>query len=520
MRAPAHDVPFYEPFAASDPYEHTLAGSAIAVASPDLIRQKTYSRHGLGRRALPSSELLAAIVAAVDFCVVVGAAAATSAVYFDVLNVSTAEPSRYILPALFAATLFVVGFERLGGYRLKQLFRPRWQVTRALMIWAVALSVLLLVSFLSKRTEVYSRGWALAWITAVPTLLLTERGTLRLAMARWMRDGLFARKIVIVGAGDEGQRLISKLQQSEDKSIAICGVFDDRKSRLPASVHGLNVLGTTDDLLRFASRVPIKEVIIAMPLAAEQRLKALFDKLTGIAVDLRLSIEPLAETFQVHRMSSIGSVPMLEVTDRPLKHWRGVVKWSEDKVLALLLLIFVSPLIVITGLLIKLDSRGPVLFAQRRFGFNNAVIHVLKFRTMYVNRGDQSGAQRTVKNDPRITRVGRVLRALSIDELPQLINVLRGDMSLVGPRPHAIAMKAGDRLYCDAVERYLHRHRVMPGITGWAQVSGFRGEVDTLEKARARVSHDLYYIEHWSPWFDLKILLKTVGILASRDNAY
>jgi Undecaprenyl-phosphate glucose phosphotransferase len=388
------------------------------------------------------------------------------------------------------------------------------------MIWAVTLSVLLLVAFLGKLSESYSRGWALAWITAAPTLLLTERGILHLAIARWMRDGRLARNIVIVGAGNEGQRLIAKLQQSEDKSIAIRGVFDDRKSRLPAAVHGLKVLGTTDDLLRFARHSPIDEVVIAMPLDAEGRLKALFDKLKGIAVDLRLSMEPLAETFRVRSMSYVGDVPVLEIADRPLKHWRAVAKWSEDKVLAALALIFVGPLMAIVALLIKLDSPGPVFFAQRRFGFNNEVIRVLKFRSMYVDQGDPSGAQRTVQNDPRVTRVGGVLRLLSLDELPQLINVLRGDMSLVGPRPHAIAMKAGDRLYCDAVEQYLHRHRVKPGITGWAQVNGLRGEVDTLEKARARVAHDLYYIEHWSPWLDLKILLKTVGILASRNNAY
>ena len=174
----------------------------------------------------------------------------------------------------------------------------------------------------------------------------------------------------------------------------------------------------------------------------------------------------------------------------------------------------------IVALLIKLDSPGPVLFAQERFGLDNGVIRVFKFRTMYADRGDQSGAQRTVQDDPRVTRIGRILRLLSLDELPQLVNVLRGDMSLVGPRPHAIAMKAGGRLYCDAVERYLHRHRVKPGITGWAQVNGLRGEIDTVEKAQNRVAHDLYYIEHWSPWLDLKILLKTVGILTTCDNAY
>jgi exopolysaccharide biosynthesis polyprenyl glycosylphosphotransferase len=207
----------------------------------------------------------------------------------------------------------------------------------------------------------------------------------------------------------------------------------------------------------------------------------------------------------------VGTVPVLEVVDRPLKNWRAVAKWMEDKLLGSLLLIFVGPLMALTAILIKLDSPGPVLFVQKRFGFYNEVIGVLKFRTMHIDRADPSGAQRTVRNDPRVTRLGRILRWLSFDELPQLINVIRGDMSLVGPRPHTVAMKAGDRLYGEAVERYLHRHRVKPGITGWAQVSGLRGEVDTLEKAHARVAQDLYYIEHWSRWLDLKILLKTVG---------
>jgi Undecaprenyl-phosphate glucose phosphotransferase len=310
------------------------------------------------------------------------------------------------------------------------------------------------------------------------------------------------------------------LQEEQDKSVVIRGVFDDRKSRLPGLVCGLSVRGTTDDLLNFARRAPIDEVIMALPLDAEQRLKSLCDKMKALAIDVRISLEPLAETFNVRGLGYVGTVPVLEVVDRPLKNWRAVAKWVEDKLLGVLLFVFVGPLMALIAILIKLDSPGPVFFVQTRFGFNNEVIRVLKFRTMHIDHADPSGAQRTVRNDPRVTRLGRILRLLSFDELPQLINVVRGDMSLVGPRPHAVAMKAGDRLYCEAVEQYLHRHRVKPGITGWAQVNGLRGEVDTLEKAHARVAHDLYYIEHWSPWLDLKILLKTVGILASRDNAY
>jgi lipopolysaccharide/colanic/teichoic acid biosynthesis glycosyltransferase len=167
-----------------------------------------------------------------------------------------------------------------------------------------------------------------------------------------------------------------------------------------------------------------------------------------------------------------------------------------------------------------LGGKGPILFVQDRFGFNNRPVRVLKFRTMHVENSDPSGAARTVRDDPRVTRVGRILRRLSLDELPQLVNVLRGDMSLVGPRAHPLAMKAGNRFYHDAVADYVRRHRVKPGLTGWAQVNGLRGEIDSLEKAQQRVVYDLDYIESWSLWLDLKILLMSFRILVSQENAY
>jgi Undecaprenyl-phosphate glucose phosphotransferase len=518
--APAQSVPVDELSVVSASRDRSPTGSPTALVTEDLVQPQAHWRRIFGQRLRLSSEILAVSIAATDFCMVLIVAVVVFSLYFSVLNVSTAEPGRYVPTTLFAATVFVGGFERLGGYRLKQLLKLDWQLTRILMMWGIAVSVLLLTAFFGKVSEIYSRGWAVAWFAAVPALLSTTRGILRLTMTRWVESGHLVRNIVIVGAGDEGQRLIAKLQKLRDKSIAIRGVFDDRRSRLPGSVLGLNVLGTTDDLVRAARRAPVEEVIVALPLSAEERLKALFWKLKGIAIDLRLSIEPVAETFQVRGMSYVGTVPVLEIADRPLKHWRALAKWVEDKVLGTLLVIFLAPLMAITALFIKLDSQGPVFFVQERFGFNNNVITVLKFRTMRADRGDKSGRQRTVRNDRRVTRVGRVIRALSIDELPQLINVLRGDMSLVGPRPHAIEMRAGASLYTEAVEEYLHRHRVKPGITGWAQINGLRGEVDTIEKAHARVALDLYYIDHWSPWLDLKILMKTVGVLASRDNAY
>jgi lipopolysaccharide/colanic/teichoic acid biosynthesis glycosyltransferase len=229
-----------------------------------------------------------------------------------------------------------------------------------------------------------------------------------------------------------------------------------------------------------------------------------------VRVQKQVSAEPIAETMLIRGARSLSGIRSV---DRPIKQWNAIAKWFEDRVLSTILLLLFAPAIAIIALAVKLNSRGPVFYVQDRVGFDNKVIRVFKFRTMYAERCDISGARRALQSDPRITRIGGVLRRRGFDELPQLINVLRGDMSLVGPRPRAIAMKLGDHLYRDLVENYQCRHRVKPGITGWAQVSECRGPVDTLEKARAHLERDLYYIEHWSLWFDLKILGLTVPIL-------
>jgi Undecaprenyl-phosphate glucose phosphotransferase len=465
-----------------------------------------------------SPEIAIGIVKATDCCLVLLSSAGAFALYLGVAFHSAAEKERYFLTSLLAAILFVAGFQHIDGYTSRRLRMLHWQVTRTAATWAITIAVLLCVAFIGKLSETYSRGWTLIWVSTALLLMLIERGVVRLLMARWVRKGHLARNIAIVGANSYGKRLIAKLQNSRD-AVKICGIFDDRKSRVP-SICGCDVLGNTDDLVHFARQVPLDDVIIALPLTAEPRLQAIVGKLKMLPADLRLSAEVIAENVPIRGLSYLGDVPLIGIIDRPIKHWNAVAKWVEDKILAVLLLFAVAPVMAIIGLLIKLESRGPVLFAQERFGFNNDVIRIYKFRTMYADLCDNSGARRTVRNDPRVTRVGRVLRRLSLDELPQLLNVLKGEMSIVGPRPHATAMKAGDRLYGEAVEDYYRRHCVKPGMTGWAQVNGLRGEVDTLEKGRARVEYDLFYIEHWSLWLDLKTLALTVPALLLRQNAY
>jgi Undecaprenyl-phosphate glucose phosphotransferase len=497
----------------------TAAGQPTTPPRRELARNRDRAGQPWGQLSL-SPNMVAGFVKIIDVCMVLAAAEIAFGAYHWVTNHPVADQERHLLTAGIAAVLLVTALNRMGGYTPRMLAVFRWQLLRITGLWATILSFLLMAAFLAKVSDAYSRGWAVTWAATSWALVLNGRGLVWLIRDHPLATRSLARKIVVVGAGEHGTLLLSKLINSGQKTITIRGVFDDRKLRVPRSVCGCDVLGTTDELLQFARETPIDEVVIALPLSAEARLKQLVSKLKVLPIDLRLSIEPVAESIPLRGMSYLGEVPLLEIAERPLKDWSALAKWLEDKLLGSVMLLSVAPMMAIIALLIRLESPGPVLFVQARFGFNNKPIRVLKFRTMYADLGDVSGAQRTVPGDPRVTRVGRVLRSLSLDELPQLINVLRGEMSLVGPRPHAVTMKAGDRLYSEAVAGYLERHRVKPGMTGWAQVNGLRGEIDTLAKARARVHCDLFYIERWSVWLDVKILALTLPVMLSSRNAY
>jgi exopolysaccharide biosynthesis polyprenyl glycosylphosphotransferase len=244
-------------------------------------------------------------------------------------------------------------------------------------------------------------------------------------------------------------------------------------------------------------------------------------KLWVLPVDIRLSAHSNKLRFRPRSYSFIGSVPVLDIFDKPIADWDVVMKWLFDKVVGWLALICLAPVMLAVAIAVKLDSRGPVLFRQKRYGFNNELIEIFKFRSMYVDQTDATASKLVTKDDPRVTRVGRFIRKTSLDELPQLLNVVFfGNLSLVGPRPHAVNAKAQNRLYDEAVDGYFARHRVKPGITGWAQIHGWRGETDNQEKIQHRVEHDLYYIENWSILLDLYILAQTPFALIRTENAY
>jgi Undecaprenyl-phosphate glucose phosphotransferase len=354
-----------------------------------------------------------------------------------------------------------------------------------------------------------------------------SRVGLKVLQKRWMREGRLTRSVAIVGGGSHAARLVRRLKAAGQPGISALGVrvvgyFDDRASRSDPGLTELGclALGSIDDLVAFARRQPLDQVILALPWSAETRVLQLLQKLRQLPMDVALAPDLVGFTLNRSAYSTLGGVLLLQVFTRPLADWRLILKDIEDRAVALLLLAFFGPLLAIICLLIKLESRGPILFHQQRYGFNNQLINVLKLRTMHAHLEDRNATRLATRNDPRVTRIGRLLRRTSLDELPQLINVLRGEMSMVGPRPHALSAKAADRLYEDVVEEYAARHRVKPGITGWAQVHGWRGETDTYDKIRKRVEYDLYYIENWSLALDIKILLMTAIAMFRTKNAY
>jgi Undecaprenyl-phosphate glucose phosphotransferase len=329
------------------------------------------------------------------------------------------------------------------------------------------------------------------------------------------------RRALIVGGGKTAEGLIRSIELQADNDIRICGIFDDRDDvRSPPVVAGYPKLGTIDELIEFARIAHIDMLIVAMPLTAESRVLTLLKQLWVLPVDIRLSAHSNKLQFRPRSYSHIGSVPLLDIFDKPITDWDSVAKRAFDIVFSLLGIVFLSPIMLITAIAIKLDSKGPILFKQKRHGFNNEVVEVLKFRSMYADQADYAAKKAVTKGDPRITRVGRFIRKASIDELPQFFNALRGDLSLVGPRPHAVYAQTQDKMFSEVVEGYFARHKVKPGVTGWAQINGWRGEIDQDEKIMKRTEFDLYYIENWSLMLDLKILFLTPVRLLNTENAY
>ena len=464
--------------------------------------------------------VIAGVVRVVDF---VALSAIGIALYFGYVVPLSGFAWEFLAAIFGVAATAVICFQAADLYQV-QLFRGSLrQMTGIISSWTFVFLLFIGVSFIVKLGSEISRIWLTAFFVCGLAALVTGRLFLRSLVRRWARQGRLDRRTVIVGADENGEDLVRALQIQDDSDIKVLGVFDDRNDdRAMDTCAGSPKLGKVDDVLELARRTRIDLVLFALPISAETRILEMLKKLWVLPVDIRLSAHTNKLRFRPRSYSYLGEVPTLDVFEAPITDWDLVMKWLFDHVVGSLILMLALPVMGLVALAVKLGSPGPVLFRQKRFGFNNERIDVFKFRSMYHHQADPTASKVVTKNDPRVTRVGRFIRKTSLDELPQLFNVVfKSNLSLVGPRPHAVQGKLQSRLFDEAVDGYFARHRVKPGITGWAQINGWRGEVDTDEKIQKRVEFDLYYIENWSVLFDLYILLKTpLALMTKSENAY
>ena len=474
--------------------------------SPDLTRS-------LGKLRAPLSGVdlqlrLQALMRLIDWLSITATGLA-----FDVLVRSQERsPLAQALGIVLVATITVNGLEVAQAYGPRSMARLGTQVSKVMIAWTSAFGCVAAIAYLTDGSPRLLGDATGFWFGANGILLLASRVVVGVLLAQWQKEGRFVRNIAVFGTGPAALGLAEKLRAGK-KEVNLVGVFADvDASKLPAGIDG-----NMDLLAARAGSGLIDEIMLAMPWSSPADLNRAITRFSDLLVEV--SIHPALSELEYppQDFAVTAGVAKLTVQRRPLSGWNGPVKRAEDIVVALLALVIVAPLLALIALAIKIDSRGPILFRQKRHGFNNNPILIYKFRSMLHDLQPDPSIPQAKRNDPRVTRVGAFLRRTSLDELPQLINVLRGDMSLVGPRPHA---DAHNEKYARLIDGYLGRHRMKPGITGWAQVNGFRGETETTEQMRRRLACDLFYIANWSLLLDIKVILMTVPVVLRGTNAY
>ncbi len=421
--------------------------------------------------------------------------------------------------ATVAAVLYVlVGqsfrlYDRWRGDKLKQ------EIAHALIAWfGVVVPLLLFLGFLSKSAPEFSRVVTVGWFLLAPTSIVIWRTGLRLSIRSLRKQGYNTRVTAIVGMTPLGQKLAEQIRENSALGLRLGGFFDDRQEERchPISDQLGSRVGNLEAVVERARAGEIDLVYIALPLRAEPRVNGLLRKLSDTTATVYMAADFFAFDLLHASWGSLGDIPVVSLHETPFYGVDGWLKRLEDIVLGSMILALISIPMLIIGIGVRLSSKGPALYRQRRYGLNGEVIDVLKFRSMTVTETGNEITQAT-KDDHRITQFGAFLRRTSLDELPQFLNVVGGSMSIVGPRPHAVIH---NELYRKKIQGYMLRHKVKPGITGWAQVNGWRGETDTLEKMEHRVEHDLAYIRNWSLLWDLQIILMTAFGSGAKENAY
>lgn len=417
-----------------------------------------------------------------------------------------------VLAGLLTALLFPA-FGLYKGLRGQALTRQ----LRGLLAAGLAVGACLVaLAFLTKTGSVYSRQWVGMWALSSFVVLLLIRAALSSSLALVRRSGWNDRRIAIVGAGVLGRNVARRLQQSSWSGFRIVCFLDDDRAKAGKKVRGALVYPAQEIAAR-TQHHKIEEVWFALPLRAEPRMRELLSELRHSTVNVRFVPDIYGFQLMNHSITEIAGVPVLDLLSSPMTGANRILKVFEDYVLAAIILVISSPLMFVLAIGVKLSSSGPIIFKQKRHGWDGKLIEVWKFRTMKAHQEEAGQITQARRNDARVTPFGAFLRRTSLDELPQFFNVLRGEMSIVGPRPHALVH---NNEYSQIIDGYMLRHTVKPGITGWAQINGWRGETDSIEKMRKRVEHDLYYIENWSLWFDLKIIVLTLFGGFTHKNAY
>jgi Undecaprenyl-phosphate glucose phosphotransferase len=417
----------------------------------------------------------------------------------------------------FVALVTVGSIQMARGYQSRKLFSLSTQMEALINGIAATLFLILIYGFLSGKLREFSRIWLSLSFVISFVLLLTNRKVLAYALQKASHRGQITESIVVVGANERAEKIITSIDGMPNANIAVLGVFDDRHLRPMSELIQENWLGTTGDMLDYIRRNRVDRVVVALPWNTGDRTTALLRRLGTVPVRIDLVPNDMIWHYPNIDMERIGGIPVLTIVNSRVERQIGLIKRLEDIVISSIALLLLWPVLVVAAIGVKLGSKGPAIFKQQRHGFNNQVFEVYKFRSMRLQDDDSNVVKQATRHDSRITPIGRFLRRTSIDELPQLFNVLKGDMSIVGPRPHAV--QHNDE-YGAIISQYYARHNVKPGITGWAQVKGLRGETDTIEKMHKRVDADLYYIEHWSLLLDLKVIVMTAMTVLFHDTAY
>jgi polysaccharide biosynthesis protein PslA len=413
----------------------------------------------------------------------------------------------YVLGAATATLAASMVLSRSGVYAPNRLCRSQLSgIPAALSVGcAFLLSYCLLFRFAVPLALLSAFSWGIVGAAGA--------GLARAAVAVRLRalasGGKLGRRIVVVGANRLGFQFIERMRTADDEPVEVVALFDEPDAVDQCGNTGIPFRGM-DELVEFSRATRIDEIVIALPPSERGRIESILELARTTVADVHLVTDELCMQYAGCKLRRFAGAPVITVSERPIKDWRAFQKSVFDRTLAAFALIALGPVLCAIAALVKLETPGPAFFLQRRVGFNNRSFTVFKFRTMHHAAEDRDGDVLTKRNDPRVTRVGRILRKYSLDELPQLANVVIGNMSLVGPRPHALHAKAADAPYDQVVRHYARRHRVKPGITGWAQVNGWRGETQTREQIEMRIAHDLEYIDNWSLWLDVKIILLTI----------